>query len=378
MTSYHDSNKILGIQYLRALAIVVTLFHHTVQYLIVHPVEAVNKIYSQFSFWSGVDLFFVISGFVIMKSFSESLSTNNTFKPTLYQFWIKRFFRILPAAWIWLLIYLFCTQFVNITGIFGGLSQNISDSKAAFLQYANIYGLKCWGAQKTMDCGPNGIYWSLSLEEQFYILLPLLVFFFRKNLKYLLIVGIVAQFFIFRPLWSVGWAIRSDSLAWGVLLAILYQSGYLKKLEPKFLTPQPLVSLFILLLSTLGLAYFAGRDGHVFFAAGLIAFISAFLVYTSSFEKPYLFPFEKVNKILLWLGSRSYSIYLAHIVVFCLAYEIIHQMTPADHRFSSADNLLLILTAYPLLFGISELNYRLIEKPFRDLGLKLSKKVKTT
>ncbi|MEQ1723117.1 MAG: acyltransferase, partial [Pseudobdellovibrio sp.] len=194
-------------------------------YLVIHPNQFFTNLYSDFTFWAGVDLFFAISGFVIMNSFLKTLSQKDiNFWKACKIFWVKRVFRILPAAWFWLMIYLLLTYYFNATGAFGNISENLQDAKAAILQYANIYGVSCWGDGGQAQCGPNGIYWSLSLEEQFYILLPILVLVFRNYFKYFLIVASLCLFFVNRPEWSWGWALRTDAIMFGVLISIFNQS----------------------------------------------------------------------------------------------------------------------------------------------------------
>ncbi|MNT24451.1 O-acetyltransferase WecH [compost metagenome] len=79
--------RIEGIEYLRAIAILLTLFHHSISYLLINPMTLMQLSYAFANYWTGVDLFFVISGFVIMKGFSEALQKNNDFGKTLKQFW---------------------------------------------------------------------------------------------------------------------------------------------------------------------------------------------------------------------------------------------------------------------------------------------------
>lgn len=371
-----QNNKIDGIQYLRAVAILLTLFHHAATLLLVYPPpQLLFLIYSEVTFWVGVDLFFVISGFVIMKSFSESLEKFGYTAKTVAQFWIKRFFRIIPAAFLWLGIYLLFTIFYNKVGAFGNLNQNWHDSLAAILQYANLYGLNCWGPHKIMQCGPNGIYWSLSLEEQFYVVLPFLIFIFRKNLIFFLFANVLVQFFIFRPVWSLGWAIRTDALSWGVIIAMAFKKEWFQRFKPKFLQKQKWLSvaIFIILLGTL--LYVPAETHDISVATGIVAIVAAIMVYLSVFNTAYLFPFKKLNRLLSWLGSRSYSLYLIHVVIFRLATEIVYDLAPAGYIISAKENVYLCLLALVMLIPISELNYRFIEGPFRKLGVRLSQKI---
>ncbi len=370
------SHRIEGIQYLRAIAILLTLFHHSATLLLVYPPPSfVFLIYSEVTFWVGVDLFFVISGFVIMKSFSESLEKFGYNLKTVARFWIKRFFRIIPAAVLWLGIYLLFTYFYNNVGAFGNITQNLKDSAAALLQYANIYGMKCWGPNKIMQCGPNGIYWSLSLEEQFYVILPFLIFIFRKNLKYFLMAVILFQFFIFRPVWSLGWAIRTDALSWGVLIAIFYNSKWSERFRPHFLKNKKSIATTLLIILIGALLYIPAEAHNIDVATGVVALTAAILVFLSIYKNPYLFPFETLNKVLGWLGSRSYSIYLIHVVVFRFATEIVYDLVPSGYVVSEKENIYLCVLAFLMLIPITELNFRYVEGPFRKLGLRLARKI---
>ncbi len=367
------NHRIDEIECLRAVAILFTLFHHTPYYLYILPNQFFNDVYATATFWSGVDLFFVISGFVIMRSFSEHLKISKvSYWRNVGGFWIRRVFRILPSAWLWLVIYLICTQYFNYTGAFGNLTQNFKDSSAAFFQWANIYGLGC-GAGK-MNCGPNGIYWSLSLEEQFYILLPLVLFAFRKFLVSFLFVAIAVQFFIFRPDWSLGWAVRTDAMIWGVLLAIWSQKESYKKWQPLFLKQFGWSKVILVPLLVVGMALLPATPNQIQAGTGLLALLCAFYVYLASLDAGYLFNDNWFRKILIWLGTRSYSIYLIHIIAYRFSYEVMYQFTEPGFRFSPANSSLLALIAFPLLFLVSELNYRFVEQPVRKYGIRLAKK----
>ena len=85
--------RIDEIEVLRAIAILFTLFHHTAFYLLPPGNILIEKVYGTFTFWGGVDLFFVISGFVIMKSLGHSLRTHAASKGqarVFTAFWVRR------------------------------------------------------------------------------------------------------------------------------------------------------------------------------------------------------------------------------------------------------------------------------------------------
>lgn len=309
-----------------------------------------------------------------MRSFSEHLQSSSvSYWRSAGAFWIRRIWRILPSAWLWLGIYLLCTIYINYTGAFGTIAQNLKDSTAAFLQYANFFGLKC-GAGHEMQCGPNGIYWSLSLEEQFYILLPVVIFCFRKFLVPFLFLVIAVQFCLLRPDWSFAWAIRTDALIWGVLLAIWSRKPSYTLWQPHFLNRYPVLKYFLIPLCLAGMAILPATPNKVPAGTGLLALVCAVLVYLASCDQGYILKDSCLRKLLVWIGSRSYSIYLIHIIAFRMAYEIVYQLTPPGFRFSPSDSWLLVAIAFPLLVIASELNYRFVEQPFRKYGLLLAKR----
>lgn len=356
----NESKKIIEIEYLRALAIVFTLFHHIVFYLFPSPQTSpfLVGLYSHFTFFSGVDLFFCISGFVIFNSFwklvESSRSIRSHFRAAV-TFWMKRFFRLLPSAWLWIGIYLLCSYWFN-SGHFGNFNQNLQDMKAAFFQYANFYGLNCWGPGKTMDCGPNGIYWSLSLEEQFYFVLPFLFLIVGRYLfGFVMALIFLVQFFLPRVDWSIGWALRTDAIALGVLISILSRKWLYQDLNPRFLNRAGWTKYIFISALVFLMAYIPAMPNAIPFSLGLLALICAALVWLASYDQGYILPHSNpLHKILLWLGSRSYSIYLVHIVAFKLSCELV------------VDSFVYLLPAGLILtFILSELNFRFIEKPLR-------------
>jgi peptidoglycan/LPS O-acetylase OafA/YrhL len=352
------------IEVLRAVAIFFTFFHHLPYYLFPDPGPLFSEIFSRATFWVGVDLFLVISGFVIMQSFLRLQALNFSVGKTLKVFWLRRIFRIWPSAWLWIGIYLLFTLFFNSTGAFGEIQQNLRDSFAAIFQYANFYGLQCWGPGQTQNCGPYGIFWSLSLEEQFYILLPVFVFIFRKALLWPLLIGILIQFFIFRPTWSLGWAIRTDALMWGVVLALLFSHPLYQKLKPEFLgklawTQWLLIPLLLALMPLLPGGLFRLPMG-----VGLLALVCAGLVFAASFDRGYLMREGFLRRILVWVGARSYSLYLIHIIAFRATWEIFPSSAETSWVYG--------LVAFPLLFVLAELNYRYVETPLRKWGHRLT------
>src|SRR5207302_1035375 len=201
------SRRIADIEVLRAVAITMVLIAHST--ILGWYSRILGDAGQILSLGAGVDLFFAISGFVIVRS----LLPVGRFSEFAVPFWIKRAFRILPAAWLWLAIGLLATAFFNSSGVFGTLDANARDAVAAFLQVQNIHYGNCIDTTQA-TCAPGGIpfglYWSLSLEEQFYLVLPF-VFFLPRHLMIIgLVCGVLLQLFTVRS--GMAAQLRTDAL----------------------------------------------------------------------------------------------------------------------------------------------------------------------
>lgn len=317
------------------------------------PWKHFSGVSSHLSLGAGVDLFLVISGFVITRSLADS---------SIQAFWIRRVFRIIPAAWLWLVIGLFLTANFNTLGIFGLLDVNLIDAAASFLQVQNIhYGLCIEETAQACANGgiPFGVYWSLSLEEQFYIVLPLLLLLPRRPLLIALV--LVAAIQIVSTRTAMQAQLRTDALILGVLLALWSQHRSYMKFRPAFMSIDyvrlPVIAGLLALLSV----------AQTFpMGIGLAAITGAILVFFASYNSGFIEP--KPNAILLWFGSRSYSLYLCHMSAFACSREIWFLLTGNAWGMSFRYTL----TSLALGFLFSEATYRFVEQPMRAKGKELA------
>jgi peptidoglycan/LPS O-acetylase OafA/YrhL len=172
-----DKHKLLGLDHLRALAITyVLLFHYQI---FAHP-DWVNKVGS-FG-WTGVDLFFVLSGFLIAGQLFGTVAKGNAI--SMREFFAKRFFRIIPP---YLLI-------LGLYAVFPVLREREQMAPLwKYLTFTFNFGLNY------RDTGTFTHSWSLCVEEQFYLVLPLTFWLFvhfkaGKQAAYLLAILFFAGF----------------------------------------------------------------------------------------------------------------------------------------------------------------------------------------
>ncbi|WP_460097390.1 acyltransferase family protein [Pseudomonas sp. H3_C08] len=371
-----SSKRIMDIEVLRAIAVLGVLFHHLQGSLFTDPVPLLEKIHGWAQPWWGVDLFFAISGFVIARSLIPTLqgcTTRREYWQQTRNFWLRRAFRLLPSAWLWLALMLLACVFLNRSGAFGTLSANLQATLAGVLQYANF---RFADSFFHYEYGSSFVYWSLALEEQFYLLFPLLILLFRRRLVWALLALVAVQILSVRtPLLMV---VRTDALALGVLLAMWSaQPGY-QRWEPTFLRrPWAGISALIAIGSLLS---FMATDRFTFapYRIGSIAVLGALLVWIASYNRDYLMPAGAVQRVLAWVGSRSYGMYLIHIPAYQLVRELIFRLQNAGLPSPAGHPIVTLLLAFGLIVLLSELNYRVIEMPMRNRGAALVKRLGTS
>jgi peptidoglycan/LPS O-acetylase OafA/YrhL len=371
--------RIDDIEVLRGVAVIFVLIEHARINLFPWIGGAETRLYTYFGFWSGVDLFFAISGFVIARSLLPTLATKTdavAFFNAAIAFWVRRAWRLLPSAWLWLAIILAASAFFNRAGAFWPFRANLEGAVAAVLDVANFRIMTVFRAA---DPGASFHYWSLSLEEQFYIALPFLAYALRQRLPYLLAFVVVGQFFVTRAgpdttkLGLILNQLRTDAISLGVLIAIWSEHPTYRLFEPTMLAKPRLlgVTALVLLVFLLAAASTQALD-LVPFQIGLVAVISAVLVLIASYDRDYLCPDGPFKPFMLWVGSRSYALYLIHIPAYFLAREIWFRIEPPGTVFDAAYGLRFLLTGGALLVSLTELNYQFVELPLRSRGARIA------
>lgn len=332
---------------------------------------ALASFYSVFGGWTGVDLFFAISGFVIARDLVPRLQAaggrQDYFSVTLV-FWVRRGWRLLPSAWMWLLLILLASVYLNRSGAWGSVANNVDMVVTAALQIANFHVAHVFGEQ---FAGAAFVYWSLSLEEQFYLLLPLLVFVSRQWLPYVLALLVVPQLFLQRETALLA-LVRTDALFLGVLIALWQRQPSYALFQPRFLA-NPAAALAAVLLLVGALACVGSRGLVIIeYHYGLVTCLAGLLVLIASYDGDYFARPRWLRALLLWVGTRSYALYLIHMPSYFLTRELWLRLAPAGTRFNSDYTWEFLATALVLLLGLSELNYRFLELPLRRRGVAIA------
>lgn len=256
MTAEHiKRKKNSDIEALRALSIILVIFAHVAG--ILSPDSILWTIMEKFRFGFGVDIFFCISGYIITSSIANEISKPRNLQEAAsfaIPFWVRRVWRLMPSALFWLSISALLSAIFGGQGAFLKISDYASSLAAAAFQYLNVI----YPNQRDLGLlGDAGVFWSLSLENQFYFLLPLTIVIVGKRwLPAFFALVFISQFFLERQLTHptpVMWAFRTDAISLGVLLALWQGTLSYRRLEPKFFH-NPLFAIALIAISVVLLA----------------------------------------------------------------------------------------------------------------------------
>ncbi|WDF57329.1 acyltransferase family protein [Mucilaginibacter sp. KACC 22063] len=359
-------NRLHGLDHLRAIAILLVWLYHYRAFN--HPgwLDIVG-VYG----WTGVDLFFVLSGFLISSHLFKEIKLHDTIR--LKSFFIKRFFRIIPPFAFTVAIY-FCFPFFR--------EKEALPSLWKFITFTQNYNLD------NLHAGTFSHAWSLCIEEQFYLLLPFTLLLFMKTrllhqLKYILLALILASILLRFLSWNHFvvpalqsddvWRIwymhiyypthtRLDGLAIGVLIGFLHEySATFKKFMHANGVLFFITGIIMLALSFWVSSPFSGTSSV--FGFTLVAVAYGLLV-IAAISKSFLLSRLSFS----WtrqLADLSFAVYLSHK-------GIIHMIQSALKHTAVPENLLMIACFIGCL--IAGLFYRYaIEHPFRNIKNKLLK-----
>ena len=307
----------------------------------------------------GVDIFFVISGYLITSIILKELITTGSF--SFKHFYERRIRRILPVLLLVMLVSLPFAWMYLLPSSFIDFSKSILYSLGFSSNFYFHYSGQEYGALDGL-LKPFLHTWSLSVEEQFYILFPIILLvtfkYFRKYLIYFLLLGFAISLgmadwgsrnypsFTFYVLPTRGWEI----LAGSILAYFEISKGHRSKNK----TLNLILPTIGLLLIGYSILFFNDKMFHPSFYT-LTPIIGVCLVIWFS-HKDELTTKILSTKLFVGVGLISYSLYLWHYPIF--AFAILTE-------FSDGNILKKILLGI-IIIVLSIVSYYLIEKPFRN------------
>ncbi|MGF7440910.1 acyltransferase family protein [Campylobacter concisus] len=355
----------LEIDRLRAVAVLMVIWAH-IDILFFNQVSWYPDIRQYTMGENGVMLFFVISGFVISKTLIKSIDKakfeSKSIKNVIISFFIKRLTRITPMAVLWIIITLLCTAFLNKSNVFGYMEYNIRGGVAAALNIFNFYNTY-------YDHGKSifGVYWTLSVEEQFYIIFPFFLILFT-NIKLRIILLLITLYCVVFVLpFELFSIIRAEGIIAGILLYLIFDRNvdktnfYLSKLGGKVFYNLATIALIFILFVVCRLL----NSHHTFIVTSLLS--SSFLVFLAIQNKGYILSYYIISGFLDWVGTRSFCLYLAHTIYFRASFAFLYD-TPYNTPIWRS------LISIVLTIFVTEIFYKIIEEPIRKYGRNYTKK----
>ncbi len=344
-----NSNTNIQIEKLRAIAVLfVLLFHAGMPYM--------HKGYL------GVDVFFVISGYLMTSHIFHSLEKGDF---NFLEYCEKRVRRIMPTF----LAVAVITIPPALIILMPDHLENYGQSLVASTLYANNLLLylttSYWDSHSELK--PLLQTWSLGVEIQFYLIYPLILciifhnYFVNKKIIIILLFGISMLPIFFWEIYSAEaifylLPFRLFEFLIGGLIAVQTNE------KERFTYINSYIGLFFIFLAILYAGVFINERIDSFCRLALVLVGACIVINSKPFESHKL---KWISSILVYLGSISYSLYLLHQPIFAF----IRASSPADVSY------IVLLATIPGIIFISSLTFKYIEEPFRSKAIVPAKKL---
>lgn len=340
---YGDTDFITG---LRAIAATMVVMIHTGAF---HDFGVIGATITHAGKY-GVDIFFVISGFTIAKTFTEA----NGYRSYL----TRRMMRILPLYWLVISI-------VMIFWLSGAVSLPPAMQEIKSLSYLYNYVLHLSMLSYLDYRVANsvlGVEWTIPIEVFWYVCLPPLIYFGKTIprtigiMLFLLIITAVLSY-ISKKVFGTIQPIKWSPIAYGHLFFLGVASYYLRDRLQSVTSLRPMIwisgAVFLFIIALV--VEFGGRSE-------LLAFSTAVLIVWVTPTRAAWVTKPLTARPMLFLGSISYSIYLIHFLV-------LHVL--GDFAMLPLSGIRKFLLVYVLTVVVSTVTYLLVEKPTNQVGRRM-------
>jgi peptidoglycan/LPS O-acetylase OafA/YrhL len=361
---------------IRGLAILYVILHHS-QAISWSRGSAVGKVYSAFvqAGWMGVDLFFVMSGFLITGILLKTRGTSGW----LRNFLVRRALRVLPLYYVTIFVCLDLLPLVSLPSL--DWLRNLSESQLYYwLHLSNFRRIAAVVDPSIATVGWMSTFWSLAIEEHFYLFWPLAVMFLPRRF-----IGVAALLGVaFSLLMRISWAIygvdgqiiyyhtltRLDGLFLGSAVAsFLFSGADLLRFKKPAVCMLYLCLLSFIIPAVMGYPV-GGRDSTFFgktFLYSSAVFLSASLLVLALDQKTVVSRFFSWQPLRV-VGKYSYAMYVFNKPILGLvAWAVAAFSVKVQIKTSLGMAFLGYLVATLLTLGAAWISWQLLEKRFLAL-----------
>lgn len=366
-------SRVIGLDILRSIAILLVMYLHGNSLL---PKQIVKYFILPRPSIDGVSIFFVLSGFLIGGILLKIIETSGFTVKNILNFWIRRWLRTIPNYYFILLILILCQLLIakdvkQFNFKYFIFSQNLYQPHPLFFPEA----------------------WSLSIEEWFYIIFPILTYFlfkFSKNKNKAIIIAAIV--FLIIPLalrivkyyyhigvmdWDLNFnkiiILRLDSLMYGIIGAYIstFRNIFWKKIKMFGLIISLLIVLFLIIYSSLNIEKKMFETIYHFNLESIsVLFALPFFSDLKSLKS------KRITNIFTYISLISYSMYLINLtlirgIVLPAILNIFGLSYGMNHFQNGMLDLLQFFLYWFLTIFISYYIYIFIEFPFMNFRNRL-------
>ncbi len=313
--------------------------------------------------YCGVIFFFVLSGFLI--TYLLLVEKEKTGSISIKDFYLRRLLRIWPLYYLLVFVGFFILPKIQ----WFDLAHDMKHFSEAFLFKLSsfIFMAPNLASSYFVWHVPNiGHFWSIGVEEQFYLFWPVLIKLFSRTKKMILvfIVSVIAfkAFLLLVPVFSPGFtkfigSMKFEAMAIGALGAYWVYNKKDKILRLIYSVPVQLISFAALPGILLLLPYGIFETMYLFLAVPFLIIILNVATNPKSILK-------SNNTLFDYLGKISYGLYMYHLIICTLVINLYTAFFESSFQLTLAERTLIYIAIILLTIIASGLSYRYIELPF--------------
>lgn len=375
-----EKNRNFGLDVMRAIAVIMVLLYHWIGGNLMELYPDKIQYFGLLGYY-GVEIFFVLSGFLIGNIIIRSFLNEEKYNlKTILNFWTRRWLRTIPLYYF---IFLFFLGFA------------IYKKEVTFDVWKYVFFIQNIFEYNTHNNNFYGVSWSLSVEEWFYLSFPVILIaantLLRKVMTRSNIILSVVLFYLFFGLGmrivyinvfnSISWnevlrkavICREDSIAFGVLAAwIINERNSLFKNYTKIFA---IIGVILLVIGAM--TFLNEVADNYYYGKGELSFFSKTLLFsTVNFGVLLTLPFcyyinvnsQWIKRPVTHISKISYSLYLTHL----FAFHVVHKLLPGKLDIKIIGLSLICFLGLSIV--VANITYRLIEVTFLNLRNRITQK----